>query len=59
MVSAKRCSPEELLAQFDQYLVEVRGARPGTREHYQRHVREFLEARFPPWECRTLQNISS
>lgn len=47
MVSAKRCSPEELLAQFDRYLVEVRGARPGTREHYQRHVREFLEARFP------------
>lgn len=38
---------EELLAQFDQYLVEVRGARPVTRDHYRRHVHEYLEARFP------------
>lgn len=47
VVSAKGFSHEELLAQFDQYLVEVRGARPGTRNHFRRHVHEFLKARFP------------
>ena len=40
-------SADECLDRFDQYLREVRGARPGTCRLYRRHVRSFLDARFP------------
>ena len=46
-VSANNPSCEESLEEFDGYLAEVRGVRPGTRVLYRRHVREFLDARFP------------
>lgn len=34
--------PEDLLERFDLHLELVQGARPGTRELYARHAREFL-----------------
>lgn len=38
-------SAEEWLSQFDEYLRDVRGARAGTRQVYERHVRAFLGTR--------------
>ena len=42
-----RESAGKLLTEFDCYLTEVRGLSPGTRRAYRRHVREFLDTRFP------------
>ena len=39
--------PGELLRQFDEHLENVHGARPGTRQLYTRHAREFLVSAGP------------
>ncbi|MDP2857585.1 MAG: site-specific integrase [Bacillota bacterium] len=44
---AINASCKEVVTGFGVYLVGTRGVRPGTQRVYSRHVREFLERRFP------------